>query len=57
MNGFKTFPLVFLTDYLKKIEETAGKGNIKKFIMKAIEEKMLIENIDKSLHDKKGGNS
>ncbi len=36
----KTFPLVFPELYLRKIEEVAGKGNIKRFIMKAIEEKM-----------------
>ena len=36
----KTFPLQFTAGYLKQIEEKAGKGNIKKFIMEAIEGKM-----------------
>jgi len=36
----KTFPLLFPEPYLREIEKVAGKGNIKRFIMEAIEEKM-----------------
>jgi len=55
MNEFKlkTFPLIFPAEYLQLIEDVAGKGNIKKFIMKAIEEKILIENMNKKLHENK----
>jgi len=48
----KTFPLQFTAGYLKQIEERAGKGNIKKFIMEAIEEKMDLGSLDELLHDK-----
>lgn len=41
----KTFPLIMTDDYLRLIEEVAGKGNIKRFILKAIEEKMIKEEI------------
>jgi len=47
----KTFPLQFTDGYLKQIEDKAGKGNIKKFIMQAIEEKMAIDALDKLLHE------
>lgn len=36
----KTYPLQFTDEELREIEATAGKGNIKKFIYEAIEEKM-----------------
>ena len=42
----KTYPLQFTEDDLKYIEQIAGKGNIKKFIYEAIEEK-------KKRHDKR----
>ena len=37
----KTFPLQFTEGYLKQIEEMAGKGNIKKFMLDAISEKIV----------------
>jgi hypothetical protein len=35
----KTYPLHFTDEELRQIEKIAGKGNIKKFIYDAIEEK------------------
>ena len=42
----KTYPLQFTDEELRYIEKIAGKGNIKKFIYEAIEEK-------KEKHDKR----
>ena len=53
MDEIKTFPLKFTKEYLRQIEAVAGKRNIKKFIMKAIEEKMLISKTEKRLNDVK----
>lgn len=36
----KTFPLHFTEDKLQEIEDAAGKGKIKSFILEAIEEKL-----------------
>jgi len=44
----KTYPLQFTDVELREIEEIAGKGNIKKFILEAIEEKK--QRNDKKYH-------
>ncbi len=45
----KTFPLKFTVEYLDRIEQAAGRGNKEKFIRAAIEEKLLLEEMDSLL--------
>jgi len=45
----KMYPLAFTEDELRYIEKIAGKGNIKKFIYEAIEEKK--ERYEKRYHN------
>lgn len=49
----KTYPLQFTAEKLKHIEEMAGKGNIKRFIYLAIEEKLEAVTIQKDDAGKK----
>jgi len=48
----KTYPLQFTAEKLKQIEEIAGKGNIKRFIYLAIEEKLEAVTINRDDRDR-----
>ena len=50
----KTLPLKFTAEYLDRIEKAAGRGNKEKFIRTAIEEKLLIEEMDSLLMEGEG---